>query len=121
MTRAINITVGLLLFAAGFFPAFVSYAVLSDSLMRIFTSWWTWSVLVCGCVLALSAIGLVWRRRISATIACVVALILAALYFPTSHLREADYSFSLAFVTLVGLAYWRFLHTHFVASIHAEA
>ena len=122
MIRAINITVGVLLFAAGTFVAFVSYAMLSDGLLQIFvTHWWTWSVLVCGCVLALAAVGLFWWRRSSAIVASVAALILATLYFPTSHFRQADYSFSVVFFTFAGLTYWRFLHTYVFTPIHTKA
>jgi hypothetical protein len=122
MTRTINVTVGVLLFAAGIFVAFVSYAVLSDSLLRIFTSrWWTYAVLLWGSVLALAALGLLrWRRR-SALAASVSAVVLAALYFPTSRFTEADYTWSAIFLGLVVLAYWRFLHSDARRTIHTQA
>jgi hypothetical protein len=121
MKRVIDITVGLLLFATSLLPALLCYTAMDDSLLGIFvTPWWAWSVVVIGSVAAFAAIGLLRWRRGSALVAVVAQFALAALWFPTSHFSEANYTFSVVLLTVTALVYWRFVCTDATAAGHAE-
>jgi hypothetical protein len=120
MKRAIDITVGLLLFVTGALFALACYGFLADSFFRVFTSWWTWFFAIIGSVAALAAVGLLRWRRCSACVGIVAEFILAVFCFPTSHFGEANYTISVLLFAVAGLVYWRFARADATAVIHAR-
>ena len=110
MKRATDISVGLLLFSTGALSAWIWFTVLADSFLSSLTPhWWAWSVAILSTAVVLAAIGLLRWRRPSALVGVSAELILAALWFPTSHFTESSYAGPALLLTVAGLVYWHFL------------
>jgi hypothetical protein len=118
MTRAIDVTAGLLLFSCAVWVAYF-YFVLYFALPSLFGSsppWWAWTPIVLGCVAALAAIGLCLRRRLSGIVGSLSMLALTAWSFRTVMLGDRfyfDYFIMITAPLLVTgfLVYWRFVMT----------
>jgi hypothetical protein len=119
--RAIDISVGLLLLSTGALSAWICFAVLTDSfLSSLAPHRWAWSVAILGTAVVLAAIGLLRWRRPSALVGVSAELILATLWFPTSHFTESNYAGPALLLTVAGLVYWRFLWSDATDAIHAK-
>lgn len=116
MKRAIDITVGVLLFASGAIAAWECYTLLLTPFFRYFIlhPWWFWSVAVLGTGAALCAVCLLRWRRPVALLGAIAEFILGIL------LLQADYTWAAVALLIGGLVWWRFVCATDVPANHAE-
>ena len=115
MKRAIDIIVGVLLFASGALAAWECYAFLFTPLFRTFIihPWWFWSVAILGTVAAVCAVCLLrWRRPVP-LLGAIAEFILAVL------LLQFDYIDAVVALLIAGLVWWRFVWTTHEPVLHA--
>jgi hypothetical protein len=122
MKRIIDAVVGLLLFGCGILVAWISYALFHLFPFLGEPPWWKWAPWVAfGGAIAITAIGLCFRRRLSGIVGSLLMLALAIWFLPAARERIGFgqeepyvnvYEFFLTTAPLLlisALVYWRFV------------
>ena len=122
--RAIDVVIGVLLFACGALVAWNGYAGLKLLSFFGIASAWPWIPLVLGCVSAIAGIGLCFQLRLSGIVASISMLGLAFLFFPSTmdekivlllwdpaYIQFDGYIAPAVLVLASALVCWRFVTT----------